>query len=437
MVHSPAMMSALVILALSPALDASADEWSRFRGPNGGGVSDATTVPVRWSDSDYNWKVRLPGAGHSSPVIWGHRVFVTCGDATAAKQTILCLEASDGRVLWRRDDSSQAGRQHRDNSLATATPAVDADGVVVTWTTPEEVVLMALDLKGRELWRRSLGPFVTVQGSGISPILVEDLVVLENDQEDPSLIPGFKKNPPEPPGKSFWIAVDRKTGRTRWQVQRPTSFSAYATPCVYHNEFGRAELIFTGAAQGISGVDAATGKIRWELGQKFLDRSISSPVVAPGLVLAGCGAGLVGTRFVAVRPGSPEKGREPTIAYEVKKSIPLVPTPVVKDDRLFLWTDDGVVSCLRASNGEVIWRQRVGGSFYGSPVWVDRRLYCIARNGDVVVVSAGDTFEVLARVPLGEASYATPAIAGGAMYLRTRSQLFSLGGKARREDARR
>jgi outer membrane protein assembly factor BamB len=121
------------------------------------------------------------------------------------------------------------------------------------------------------------------------------------------------------------------------------------------------------------------------------------------------------------------------VAYEVTKSLPLVPTPLVKDGRLFLWSDDGVVACLRVATGEVVWRERVGGSIYGSPVCVNNRLYCTARNGDVVVLAASDKFELLARVPLGEPSYATPAVSGGVMYLRTRSHLFSLGGFTRRK----
>ena len=419
---------AVVLLVSSVAL-CDEGEWTRFRGPNGTGISQATTVPVRWSEQDYNWKVPLPGVGHSSPVVWGRRIFVTGGDLETAKRMILCLDRADGRTLWRRDYPSKTHRQHRDNCYATATPAVDADGVVVTWTTPEEVVLLALDLEGREIWRRNFGRFIAVQGSGISPILFAGLVVLANDQEDPSLVPGHRRNPPDPVGKSSLIAVDRKTGRTRWQVDRPTSFSAYSTPCVYRWPDGRPELIFTRTPQGMIGVDPATGQVNWALGQQFLDRAISSPVVAPGLVIAGHGAGVRGMRCVAVRPGLPEEGREPVIAYEVRSSVPLVVTPLVKDHRLFLWTDDGVVTCLRVSSGEVIWRERVGGSFYGSPVWVDGRLYCIARNGDVVVLAAADEFEILARVPLREPSYATPAVAGGVMYLRTFSHLFSLGGQ--------
>ena len=110
------------------------------------------------------------------------------------------------------------------------------------------------------------------------------------------------------------------------------------------------------------------------------------------------------------------------------RSIPLVPTPLVKDGRLFLWTDDGVVSSLRLADGQVIWRERVGGSYFGSPVCVNNRLYCLSKGGEVVVVAASNKFEVLARVPLGEPSFATPAVAEGVMYLRTRSHLFSLGG---------
>jgi len=126
-------------------------EWPRFRGPNGTGISSATTVPVTWSEEDYNWKVELPGTGHSSPVVWGNRIFLGCGDSETAGRTIVCLDTADGRTLWRRDYPSKTYRQHRYNGFATATPAVDARGVVITWSTPEEVVLLALDLDGGEV----------------------------------------------------------------------------------------------------------------------------------------------------------------------------------------------------------------------------------------------------------------------------------------------
>jgi outer membrane protein assembly factor BamB len=425
MLHLVVVILWFCLLVLSGA-HGGEGEWSRFRGPNGSGISNATTVPVRWTDKDYNWKVELPGVGHSSPVIWGKRVFATGGDPRTARRIVMCLDTADGHTLWQREYPSRTHPQHGDNGYATATPAVDAAGLVLTWTTPEQVLVLALDLDGREVWRRDLGPFITLQGSGGSPILFGGMVVLANEQEDRNLIPGRKTDPPAPIGKSFLIALDRKTGQTRWQIERRTTFSAYSTPCVYQAEGGRPELIFSNTAHGITAVDPVRGKVNWEFGEPFLDRAISSPVVAPGLVIAGHGAGLRASRYIAVRPG--EQGRGPALAYEVTRAIPLVPTPLVKDGRLFFWTDDGVASCLHWADGKIVWQERVGGAYFGSPVWVDNRLYCISKSGEVVVVAASDKFEILSRVPLGEPSYATPAVADGVMYLRTRSHLFSLGG---------
>jgi len=408
-------------------------EWSRFRGPNGTGISNATTVPVRWTDKDYNWKVELPGIGHSSPVVWETRTFVTCGDPATALRTLLCVDAPTGRTLWKHEEPSKTYGQHRDNCYAAATPAVDAGGAVITWTTPEAVMLLALDVQGRELWRRSLGPLVSLQGSGSSPILYQDLVVLANDQEDMERSPGRRPGGPNPAGRSFVIAVDRRSGQTRWQTETKTFLAGYSTPCVYQAEGRRPELIFSNTAHGIMAVDPATGQITWEFGQPFLDRAVISPVVAPGLVIAGHGAGIRGTRCIAVRPGSSAQGTVPSLAYAITRALPMVPTPLVKDGRLFLWADDGVVSCLSVATGETVWRERVEGEFYASPVWVDGHLYNVSKKGEVVVLAAKDTFEVVHRIPLGEPSYATPAVADGVMYLRTRSHLFSLGGPGKTE----
>jgi len=284
------------LLAVASTAEATEGEWSRFRGPNGSGLSEAVTVPAKWTARDYNWTVKLPGIGHSSPVVWGERIFVTSAEPATAKRFVLCLHGADGRVLWQREYASQTYAQHRDNCYATATPAVDAAGVVVTWTTPKEVVLLALDLDGRELWRRDLGPFVAQSGSGISPILYEDLVVLANEQDDLKLDPNEQSTEA---GNSFLIAVDRKTGQTRWQLERSTTFAGFGTPCVHEGADGRRELIFTSRARGVTGVDPQTGRINWELNQELRDRTISSPVVASGLVFAGSGVSVVGKRLRA------------------------------------------------------------------------------------------------------------------------------------------
>ena len=420
-----------LLLLVSVAYAQQEQEWSRFRGPNGTGLAEAVAIPTEWTDRDYNWKVDLPGIGHGSPVVWGNQVFLTCGEPNTAVRTILCIDTAHGRILWRRDYPSQVHRQHSANSYATATPAVDAEGLVVTWTTPGEVVLLALDLKGNETWRRDLGPFVGQHGSGSSPIIVDDIVVLANEQGDPQLLARMmgREGETRVAGKSFLIAVDRKTGQTRWQIPRRTTLAPYSTPCIHHRDDGKNELIFTGTSHGVTAVDTASGKINWEIDDLFADRCVGSPISASGLIVATYGAGVSGKRCVAVRPGSTAKNPKPSLAYEVTKAVPLVPTPLVVGTRLFLWSDGGIVTCLDVSTGEVIWRERVGGSYFGSPVCVNSRLYCISKKGEVVVLSARDDFEVLARVPLGETSYATPVVSDGVMYLRTSSRLYSLGGR--------
>jgi len=433
MTQALALVGSLSVLAVAGAAPAQGDtekgQWGRFRGPNGTGVSAAATLPATWTDKDYNWTVRLPGAGHSSPVVFDGRIFLTCGDRHTARRSVFCLDARDGRTLWREDYPSKAHKMHRDNSYGSATAAVDADGVVLTWTTPEQVVLLALDRDGKDVWRRDLGPFVGLHGSGTSPIIVGDLVVLANDQEDLNVYGYLPKKMIGKPGKSFLIAVDRSTGTTRWQVPRRTSLAAYSVPCLRRRPDGPPELIFTSTAHGITAVDAATGKLNWEVPKVFPDRCVGSPICAGGLVIASYGRGSKGSRLVAVRPGAKNDNVEAKIVWDMTRKVPLVPTPLAIDGRLFCWSDDGTLTCLAVASGKQIWQHRLGASFFSSPVCVNGRLYCISRKGEVFVVAAAEQFKLLGRVKLAEPSFATPAVCNGVMYLRTRSRLFSLGGK--------
>jgi len=416
----------LILLIVVSSAAATDSQWPRFRGPNGAGVSNATTVPVKWTDKDYNWTIKLPGEGYSSPVVSGGKIFLTSTDKRTAKRAILCLAADDGRTLWRKDYPSTAHKMHRDNSYAASTPPVDAERVYVTWTTPKEVTLLALDHAGSEVWRRDLGAFVGLHGSATSPIVVGDLVVLANDQEDLKV---YGYIPRTDVGKSFLIAVDRKTGKTRWQVPRRSILAAYSTPCARQSDGGRAELIFTTTAHGMTGVDAITGKVNWEVPRIFPDRCAGSPIIAGGLVIASYGRGNFGSLLVAVRPGSKKDKVRAKVVWSMKKKVPLVPTSLAIDGRLFCWTDRGTVTCLSVATGKQIWQHRVGSSFYSSPVCVNGRLYCASKKGVVFVLAAADKFELLAKVSLGEMCYATPAVCDGVMYLRTNTKLFSLGGK--------
>lgn len=399
----------LLLLNLLPA--GLAQEWPRFRGPNGSGVSLSKTIPTTWTDKDFNWKISLPGAGHSSPVLWDTRVFLTAGDAKTKQVSVICVGAGDGQMLWQKSFPFTPHDKSSLNTFASASPAVDEHRVYVCWTSPAHYTLMALTHDGQTGWEKDLGPFASKHGGGASPIVYQDKVVLGNEQD----------------GESFLIAVDAATGKTRWQTPRKGKEAVFSTPCVYEPKDSSPALIFTSQAHGVAAIDPDSGKVLWELADLFDKRVVSSPVMAAGLIVGTCGSGGGGNYLIAVRPGGAAK--KPEAAYTIRQSAPYVPTSVCVGERLFLWSDGGIASCVQATSGEVKWQERVGGRFFSSPLWVDGRLFCVSTTGEVVVVAASDRFQVLARNPLGEVTHSTPAVAGGRMFIHTTKSLISVGGR--------
>lgn len=391
---------------LLTVVSVSAQEWTRFRGPNGSGVAPATTIPTVWTEADYNWKVELPGIGHASPVIWGDKIFLISANDESAERIVSCLSSKDGHTLWERRYPSTVHTKHKFNSFASSTPAIDAEHVYVSWTAPEEFTLMALDHNGRDVWKLNLGPFNSQHSGGTSPIVYEDMVVIGNEQD----------------GDSFLTAVACKDGHTIWRTPRETAVVAYSTPCVYHPPQGPEQLIFNSQSHGISGIDPHNGKTLWEFKEAFDKRSVSSPVIAGGLIFGSCGSGGGGNYVVAVKPGT-----TPELAYKVTEQAPYVPTIVAKGDLAFLWSDKGIVKCIKAATGDVVWRERVGKNYSGSPICVGDYLYCVSEDGTVVVLSATENYQLFSENSLGEDCRSTPAVAGGRLYLRTYTHLISLG----------
>ncbi len=395
-----------------------AQEWTRFRGPDGTGVSEATSIPVQWTESDYRWRTRLPGKGHSSPVVWGDRVFLLSADPQLAARIVLCLDARTGKILWQREYASTTHPLHPRNTFASSTPAVDHERVYVAWATPDQVTLCALDHEGNEVWAKNLGTWVSQHGFGSSPIVHEDLVILFNSQQAEELDPGQK------PGRSEMMAFDAATGELRWSQPRTTTRVCYSTPCIYYPKDGPPELIGCNTGDGIFSLNPRTGRPNWSL--QVLDmRSVASPIVVGDLVLASNGVGGFASNYlVAVRGGA-----SPREAYRVTKKAGYVPTPIARGDLVFTFFDGGFAKCFEAATGEEIWSKRLTAGFSGSPVLVRDKLYCIDDKGDVLVLAADREFRELARNSLGEPSRATPAVSGGRMFLRTESQLFCIGGE--------
>jgi len=410
-----------IAAALALNFTATAQEWARFRGSDGTGVSRATTIPARISAGDINWVADLQGYGHSSPVAWGEKIFVTTSSEQSGGFTIQCHSVRNGKRIWKKSFPLKPFRKHKYNSFASATPVLDENHLYVGWSEPDKYTFVALTHDGELVWERDLGPFVSQHGSGASPILYDGRIILNSIKDE----------------DSFIIALDPKTGKTLWKNQRPeNAVAAYGSAAVYQPEGGRAQLLFTSQADGIFALDPKTGKQLWQMPGLYNKRSACSVTVAGDIVWGSCGSGGGGNYVVALRAGVPEKGIKPSRAWEIRRSSlsPYVPTPVVFGEYAYLLSDAGFLTCIRHQTGEIVYSERLntsgrrGANFFSSPIIIDGRLYCLTTTGKLYVCRTGPKYEVISEYDFHGTCHATPAVHNGRLYVRTAEKLYSIGG---------
>lgn len=410
------LLSLVVVFGSLSLTAARGQEWTRFRGPNGTGESEAKNLPAVWGASDYNWKIELPGVGHSSPAIWKDRLFLLSADPKTAVRHVLCYAVADGKKIWQKDFETKPHHLHARSSYASCSPAVDADHVYVAWSDSDHTWFKAFSHDGAEKWSVDFGPWISQHGFGSSPVVFGDLVILNCSQE-----PSKLKDSPEPKD-SFVVAVDRKTGDVRWKTPRRTDTTSYSAPCIRRRADGKDEIVLCTTAEGFFGLDPQTGAENWSA-KVFDKRTVSSPFMVGELLFGTTGSGGGGNYVVAFKP----EGAKPEVAYEVRKEAPYVPAPIARGNLLFLISDKGIVTCIDTVTGAQHWQKRINGAFSGSPVRGGDKIYAITEEGDVVVLAAEKEFKELGRVPLGEECRSTPAISHGRIYFRTISHLYSLG----------
>jgi outer membrane protein assembly factor BamB len=406
------VLPSLLFLAICQCAFSAAPAWPRFRGNNGAGLADQLNLPTQITAANIKWRTKLPGEGHSSPAIAGERAFVTCAEKTSGQRALTAISTKDGKILWEKDFDGPVFRQHADNSFASATPALDAERVFVLSYSPESSWLGAFSQSdGREIWKKDLGPYVSQHGPGVSPIVWEDLVIVDFDQDQP---------------KSFLAAFDTKTGAEKWRWEKEGTKHSSSTPCVVRPKNGAPQIVVISHTVGMSAIDARSGKLAWQLAGLFPKRCVASPIVTDaGLVIGQCGEGRAESFVYAVQPADDGKSAEKK--YDVIRVGGYVPTPVAAADYLYLWKEDGLVTCLRAANNEQVWSERVQGPFYGSPIIAGGKLYNVTRRGELVVLAAGETFKEIERFALGEGSHASPAVSGGKLFIHTFNELVCLG----------
>ena len=424
----------------------SAQNWPQWRGPSGHAISAEQGLPVTW-DAKRNvaWRASLAGFGTSSPIVWGDRVFVTSqigvtnlagggshptlarDDRSLSSQenpiggrrmpasggneiwlVVEAFRAATGERLWehRTRATGPMPEVHEKHNLATPTPVTDGQRVYAWFGNGQ---LVTLDMDGRLVWSRHLGndysAFVTQWGHGSSPTLHGDLLILLCDHlTDASL-----------------LAVDARTGKERWKTARGDGRVSHSTPLVIPGPQG-AELLVNSSAR-IDVYDPLTGKLLWYTGSER-QTPIPSAVFHDGHIYLS--RGYRNSDFMAIRPGGRGDITKTHIEWQASNGASYVPSIIYYDGLLYMTNEVGVVTCADARTGERVWRHRLDGIFFASPVAGDGKIYMVSETGETYVLRAGRTPEVLATNDLGERFLASPAIAGGRIFLRSDAGLFAI-----------
>ena len=423
--------------------------WPSFRGPRASGVADGQSLPDHWNGVEgvnVRWKALVPGLGHSSPIVRDGRVFVTSaissrpdasfrpglygagtasGDRSAQRWMVYAFDAGTGEMLWEAVAAEGTPRdaRHVKNTYASATPATDGRYVVALFGSQG---LHAFDVDGRRVWTKDLGRLdagaydvpALEWGPASSPIIAGDLVIVQCDVQ----------------GRSFLLAADVHTGETVWRTPRD-ELPSWGTPTVYDGPAGAA--VVTNGSNFIRGYDLRTGRERWRLGGSSRITA-PTPIAAGGLLIVASGRAPEAPIF-AVRSDAagdvtlgPRQASSPAVAWRRARRGPYMPTPIVYQGRLYALHDAGILDAYDAATGAEVYRRRIphaGFGFSASPVAADGRIYLSGEDGVVFVVRAGPRFELLAANDMGEPLMATPALAGGLLFVRGARHLFAVGGE--------
>jgi outer membrane protein assembly factor BamB len=429
-----------VALIISVSGAAFAANWPQWRGPDGSGISSEKNLPAAWSPTkNIKWKTPIAGRGHSSPIVWGNRIFVTTaveGDVVAGAKAVkhmadgkeflhpdsvgadrkhtfkvIALNRDSGKILWESVawEGTPYDNRHRKSSYAASTPATDGKRVYAFFGTEG---LYAYDFNGKLAWKAQLGNMGTVgMGTGTSPILYENLVIVQGDEDNGEA--------------SFIVALDKKTGKEAWRTPRKVQVS-WSTPLLVRTAT-RAELITSGTEFVIS-YDPTTGKELWR--HKGVEsNAIPSPVANNNMVFLA--AGFPAKIAMAIKlGGSGDLTGTPNVPWTYTKGTAYVPSPILYGDYLYLTTDRGILTCIDAKTGEVKYeggRIPIPATFTASPVAFEGKILMTSEDGDTFMVKAGPKHEIIATNSIGEAVYASPAIADGRIFIRGEKNLYCIG----------
>ena len=366
-------------------------DWPMWRGPNADGVAAGPAVPTKWSETDnVVWKVKLPGRGHSSPIIVDNRIYMETADESQKVQSVICLDRKTGRQLWQQTLFTENFEQqmHRENTQASSTLACDGSRLYSLFLNDRKIWATALDLNGKQVWQTEVGSFAAKFGYSASPTLYKSLVLLAADHQQ----------------GGFLAALNRTDGTIVWRKPRPEK-SSYASPRVVTLD-GKDQLVICGCKQ-VSSHDPLTGDKLWST-SGTAESGVGLPVTAGNLVIAS--GGWPERETIALKPDGSVAWRSKSHAY--------VPSLLALDGHVYL-VNDGIARCFEATSGKETWQKRIGGDFRTSPVASGGNIIVTDMAGKTTVFRANpNEFELVAENQLGTEGFASPAISRGQLFLR-------------------
>lgn len=390
---------------------APAADWPSWRGPHGDGVCEETEVPLRWSATEnIAWRTPIPGKGHSSPIVFGDRVFVTACVEAEQRHVLQCLDRRTGQVVWEQSAPLRLQKPiHKLNSHASSTPATDGKFVWVSFLDhPDMTIICHAFDDGRVIWKKVPGPMLSKHGYCSSVVPYKDTIILNSDQD----------------AQGYLVALDKATGGERWRTDRPNRTRSYCPPTVI-DVAGTKQLVLSGSLS-VASYDPDTGRQIWIVDGPT-EQFVSSLIYVDRVVFMTYGFPKRG--ICAIDPTGAGNVTATHVVFNLERTSRggYVPSPVPHGGRAFVVNDEGLGSCADPRTGREIWLQRLGRHHSASPVVAAGNLYFLDDDGKCWVVKAQDSFELVGVNELGEETYGSPAISRGQIFLRGARNLYCVG----------
>jgi len=393
-----------------------AENWMRFRGPTGQGISTEKKLPVAWSATrNVKWQTSLPGKGWSSPIVFEDRVFITASAEEGVSCRVVCINRKDGSIAWDTEVHRQKpGPMRKQNSYATPTPVTDGK---LVYSVFYDGTVIAVDFAGRIAWTNKEVKFFSLHGLGASPIIANGQVIMPFDGSSREETKVGWKIPWE---KAVVLSLDAKDGSVRWKGQRGQSRVGHVTPILVD----KGDTLVSAGGDRVQGFDPATGRRIWSVYSQG-EGVTPSPVFGDGLIYTS--SGFEAPTLRAIRPGGRGDVTKSHIAWEQKNGVAALSSLLYVKPHLYSISRDNILHCIKASSGEIAWRKRLTGTYWASPVYADGRIYILSEEGMTLVLRPGEKYDEIARNDIGETCFASMAVSQGNFYIRSAEKLYCIG----------